>query len=136
MRSLFTRILPVALIAFALPVSVFADSLTNPLGSTVDIISIIAQIIRVVLGIVGIVTVVFVIYGGILMLVSAGNPERVKKGQDTLIWAVIGLVIIFGSYGIAQAIFNGLQGQSIDASTPTTTEATTDTATTDDAPAE
>lgn len=99
----------------ALPVIVQAASLTNPLGET-DPERIIANVIRVVLGIVGAISLVIIIYGGFMMMISAGNQERVDKGRKALMWAVIGLFVVFGSYGISTAIFNALSGNSILAS--------------------
>lgn len=88
-------------------------ALTNPLGSTTDPNTVIANIIKVSLGVVGGLALVIFIYGGLLMLLSAGNPERVKHGRDALMWATIGLIIIFGSYGIVNAVFNAIAGQAL-----------------------
>ena len=38
------------------------------------------------------------IYGRFLLILSAGNPEKVKKGTDSMRAAVIGLVVAFGGY--------------------------------------
>lgn len=96
-----------------LPEIVHADSLPNPLGSVTNPNELIANIIRVLLGVVAIVALVIIIYGGIEILISAGNEDRVKRGRDSLMWAFIGLLIVFGSYGIIQAVFKALGGESI-----------------------
>jgi hypothetical protein len=94
------------------PQLVHAASLTNPLGTT-DPDLIIANVIRVVLGVVGAISLVIIIYGGFMMMTSAGNQEKVDKGRKALMWAVIGLIVIFGSYGISTAIFSALSGGTI-----------------------
>ncbi|MFH1425912.1 MAG: MMCAP2_0565 family pilin-like conjugal transfer protein [Candidatus Kerfeldbacteria bacterium] len=88
-------------------------SLTNPLGNVTDPNEVIANVIRVFLGIVGIISLIIIVYGGFLLLTSGGSPERVKKGRDTLMWAAIGLVVVFASYGITEAIFRAIAGESI-----------------------
>lgn len=59
-------------------------------------------IINGILGIIGLVAVVFVIYGGFLYITSAGDPGKVKKGKDAILYSLIGLVVV----GIAFAVVN------------------------------
>jgi len=73
-----------------------------------DIVLVIVKIIRVVLGLLGLIAVILTIYGGFLIMTSAGNEEKVLKGRRVLINAVIGLVIIFFSFAIVQFIINRL----------------------------
>jgi len=48
------------------------------------------------------------IWGGFQLLFSGGNPEKIQKGKDTLVWATLGLVIIFGSWAITSWIIKGI----------------------------
>lgn len=59
---------------------------------------IIGNIIKTILTIVGALALGMFVYGGFTWLTSGGSPDRIKKGRDILVWAVIGLVIIFASY--------------------------------------
>lgn len=59
-------------------------------------------------GIVGALALLMFIYGGIMMVVSGGNPERVKKGTDILVTAVIGLIIVFGAYALIKFVGGSL----------------------------
>ncbi|MBN1326022.1 hypothetical protein JW977_03540 [Candidatus Falkowbacteria bacterium] len=68
----------------------------------------IGRIIKAVLAIVGSIAFIMFIYGGMFMLTSHGNPDMVKKGKDILIWSVIGLLIIFGSYIFVNYIITGI----------------------------
>ncbi len=81
--------------------------LNNPLGED-NPDKVIANVIDGVLSVIGGLALLFFIYGGFLMLISAGNPERIQKGRDTLMWATVGLIVVFGSYGIVQAIFQAI----------------------------
>lgn len=48
--------------------------------------------------IIGSFALIFFIYGGVNLIVSGGNPEKVKKGTDAMLAAVIGLFIAFAGY--------------------------------------
>ena len=49
---------------------------------------------------VGSVVLLMFIYGGATWILSAGNSERVQKGKQIIFGAIIGLLIVFGSYTI------------------------------------
>lgn len=52
------------------------------------------------------------IYGGVLFLTSAGSSDRVTKARQAITGAVIGLVIVFGSYTIVYFIMVNIFGVS------------------------
>lgn len=84
-------------------------NLTNPLQGNPDINTIIGRVISAILGIIGSITLVAFIYGGVLWLTSAGNDGRIKKGLNTMVYAVIGLFIIFAAYAILNTIISALR---------------------------
>jgi len=91
-----------------------AATLPNPMermGSTPQ--QVVGNIIKIVLGLVGTLSLVMFIYGGLQWMLSSGNPEKVKKGRDTLIWATLGLVIIFTSYMLVNFIITALTGGQV-----------------------
>src|ERR1700741_1948939 len=97
------RLLPFLALAL-FPLATFAQiacdpgtELCNPLG-TADLAEIIGRIIRDVLGISGVVALAMFVWGGAQFLLSQGNPDKVKQGKATLIWATIGLVVLFSAY--------------------------------------
>jgi len=49
-------------------------------------------------GVIGAIALVMFIYGGFTLILSQGNPEKVKKGFEVLGAAVTGLVIAFSAY--------------------------------------
>ena len=70
-------------------------------GTCRDVNNLVELIIRWASGffaILGTFAFVFFVYGGFTILLSAGNPEKVKKGQQTLVAAVVGLFIAFSAY--------------------------------------
>jgi len=83
-------------------------SLENPLGSVTSISQLYGRIIYAFLGLSGAVALVMFILGGFSWMTAGGNEEKVKKGRDTLIWASLGLVVIFSSYAVLKTIFETL----------------------------
>lgn len=86
-----------------------AAELYNPLGGK-TIPELIGFVIQAFLGISGSLALAMIVYGGFLWLTSAGKPERITKGQQTLLWSVIGLVVIFGANVLANFVISTLGG--------------------------
>lgn len=90
------------LLAALLPIShalAQADFSLNPLGNVEGGgPELYGRLLRVFLGFAGMAALFFFIWGGLVLLTSRGNPEKVKSGRDTLMWAAIGLVACFASY--------------------------------------
>ena len=89
--------------------------LTNPLTGkttytelTEGIPVLLGKIINSVLGIVGSLALVMFIYGGITWMLSGGNQERVTKGKQILIWATIGIIIIFTAYALVKFVLEAM----------------------------
>jgi hypothetical protein len=75
--------------------------LKNPLGTSTDSVQkVTGGIINSILGIIGSIALLMFIYGGFTWLTSGGSAENVKKGKEIIVWAVIGLAIVFLSYGL------------------------------------
>jgi len=77
--------------------------LPNFLG-TDDPSDVIGRVINYIVGLAGTAAMVMFIYGGAMWLISAGRPEYVSKGRDTMMWAAIGLFLIFTSYVLIKFI--------------------------------
>jgi len=83
------------------------EKLDNPLGNEEDgIYVILGRIIKALLGIVGSISLLMFIYGGITLLTSAGASEKIKKGQQTLVWASLGILVVFASYAVLKFVFS------------------------------
>jgi hypothetical protein len=79
-------------------------TLVNPLSVDTPE-ALINNVIKAILGIVGAIALLYLIIGGLMWLTSQGNTEKVKKGKDTLVWAIAGLAMIFFSYVILSYVF-------------------------------
>lgn len=71
-----------------------------------DFIKIIEASYTTIFGFIGSIALIMFIIGGVMFLVSSGNPESVSKAKKLMISAVIGLLIVFASYLIIQFVLN------------------------------
>ena len=94
------------------PQIVLAAELTNPLHTT-DIRTIIGRIIQAILGVTGATALLMFVYGGFLWLISGGENDKVKKGKETMKWAVAGLAVIIGAYMIINTIITALESGTV-----------------------
>jgi len=62
--------------------------------------------INFILGFVGLIAVIMMIYGGFILLTSQGEEEKTKKAKSTILFAVIGIVIILFSFAIVNTLFD------------------------------
>jgi len=70
--------------------------------------AVIAIIIKAALGLLGIVFLVIIIFAGYRWMTSSGNEEEVKKAQEAIKRAIIGLVIVLMAYSITFFVFKQL----------------------------
>lgn len=52
----------------------------------------------------GIISVIMIIIGGYWYVLSAGDPQKVKKAKDTILYAVVGLVISISAWSIIRFV--------------------------------
>lgn len=74
----------------------------NPLGGEFDPRVILGRIIGAALGVVGSIALVVFILGGLMWMTAGGNEERIRKGKDIIVWATLGLAVIFASYALVK----------------------------------
>jgi len=65
-----------------------------------------ANAIRVMLGFLGLIAVVLIMYAGWVWMTSQGNMEKIEIAKKILKNAIVGLLIIFSSFGIVTFIIN------------------------------
>jgi hypothetical protein len=85
------------------PITIANDSTGAP-----DINILIGKIINAVLGVVGSIALAMFVYGGLVWMTAAGAAEKVKKGRDILIWATIGLIVIFTAYAMVSFVLTNV----------------------------
>jgi len=77
----------------------------NPLGDNVsDIPSFIKEIINIVLYIGIPIIALAIIYTGFLFVQAQGNSEKLTRAKNSLVYTLIGAVLLLGAFVIAEAI--------------------------------
>lgn len=74
-----------------------------------DLVEAVIRVVKEGFKYIGSVAFAFFIYGGLTVILSFGNAERVKKGQQILVAAVVGILISFGAYMLINFILDALQ---------------------------
>lgn len=95
--------------AASAPSGVTGVALPNPLGTT-SVREIIGNIIAMLIGGAGSIALLMFVYGGLLWLTSAGNAEKIKKGQAIILWSVLGMVVMFSAYIIVKYVLGAILG--------------------------
>jgi len=73
-----------------------------------DMVNVATKIAAIILSVVGSLSLLAFVAGGLMWMLSAGNPEWVTRGKQTIIGAVIGLVVVFTSYTIIYFVYKSL----------------------------
>ncbi len=68
----------------------------------------VVNIINVGISVGGILAVFFIIVGGIQIATSQGDPSKFSKGKNTILYAVIGLIVMLVSYAIVAFVSQSL----------------------------
>lgn len=74
------------------------------------LVPVVTGIIQVVLGLVGIVAVAVMIYGGFTYLTSTGNPAKIAKAKNILLYGIVGVVVAGLAYAIVFFVSKVLGG--------------------------
>lgn len=70
------------------------------------------QITDTILYIVGIIAVIMLIWGGIRYVVSGGDAKKVTDAKNTILYAIIGLIISFLAYAIVRFVVSALPSET------------------------
>ena len=94
-----------------------ADNLENCKGikgenNSNDLMSVLTTIINVIIGVIGFVAVVVIILGGVQYTTSAGDPGKVKKAKDTILYGIIGLVVAILAFAIVNFVLSSFFNNS------------------------
>lgn len=81
------------LIALAVDAPACDGVICNPLGSD-DITVLIDRVINFFLYLAGPIAVLMTVYAGYLFITGGNKPEEIKKAKQTLLWVVIGVIVL------------------------------------------
>ena len=77
-------------------------------SNTNDLMKTVNQIINIVIGVIGFAAVAMTIYGGVQYTTSAGDPGKVKKAKDTIMYGIVGLVVAILAFAIVNFVLSSL----------------------------
>lgn len=69
-----------------------------------DLVSSVKTIINVILGVLSFVAVAIIILGGVSYMTSQGDPAKATKAKNTIVYAVIGLVVSLLAFAIVNFV--------------------------------
>lgn len=72
-------------------------------------VSLLLDLVNYLFGIIGALALGVFVYGGFVLIISQGNPEKVKQGTGAMINAVIGMFVAFSGYMLVGYIGEILQ---------------------------
>lgn len=64
----------------------------------------IKNVIKVIAGLSGLVATGFFVLGGFTYITSSGNPEKLHKAKQTLLWSGIGLAIVIAAFALSTIV--------------------------------
>ena len=91
----------------------FVNATSFPAARIVDISTLLSVIIPLLTLGGGLLFFVIILQAAFKYLTSEGKPEEIAKAQKTLIWAIIGLVVVICAYTFVKiiAMILNIQGQ-------------------------
>lgn len=84
-------------------------------------VNIVASVIYMALGVLSIIFLILIIIAGYTWMTAGGNEEQVSKAKKNLKNAIIGVIIVLGSYAITWFVFEYLPFQGGTGGTANTT---------------
>lgn len=107
-RSIFASFVTALLLGFPIvALGQFTDGLTDVATGTgggyntsSNLAGTIGLLIQAFLGILGVIFLGLTLYAGFLWMTAAGDDGKVKQAKETLVRAVIGMVIVLAAYSI------------------------------------
>lgn len=66
--------------------------------------SITRRIINVLLFVIGLISVLMVVIGGLRYVLSGGDSGAVTSAKNTILYAIVGLIVAFSAYGIVNFV--------------------------------
>lgn len=100
-----------------IPAALFASTATDNIcsGASIssncngnDLTAQVGNITSTLLTVAGAVAVIIIIIGGIAYITSSGDSSRIKLAKDTVLYAVIGLVVVIIAYAIVNFVIKNI----------------------------
>ena len=69
-----------------------------------------SRLTNTILLVVGLISVIMLVYGGLRYILSGGDSKKVTEAKNTILYAIIGLIISLLAYAIVHFVLNSVVG--------------------------
>jgi len=111
-KKITILLIGLALIGAPLVVSAQSVDISNP-GEYDTFEELIMGMIKFVTYIAIFAAVFAIIYGGFIYMTASGDPQKVQKGTQTIVYAIVGLIVAFSAYAIVKFFLSTVFGIDI-----------------------
>ena len=91
-----------------------AVKIDNPLGNINSIPDLISAILGAIVAIGAPIAVLFLIYAGFMFVTARGNDTRLAKAKETLMWTIVGIVILLGAELLSEVVKGTIEQLGVD----------------------
>jgi len=88
------------------------DCIGRNIENDTSLESVIQSVVNTMLFLIGIISVIMLIVGGIRYVISGGNQSQVDGARNTILYAIVGLVIAFVAWGVVNFVIKALTSNS------------------------
>ena len=71
-----------------------------------SLMSNVSMLINVFASVMGFLAIGMIIYGGFMLLTAQGDPAKIKRGKDVVIYSIIGVILVMLAYAIVNFVMN------------------------------
>lgn len=99
----------IAGILIALSSSVLVNTISDFIKPSKDASEVLNGGFNLAYAVCGVIATAFIIYGGFMYLTSTGDPGKVRKGRQTLIYSIIGLLVVLLAWAITNFVIGAME---------------------------
>lgn len=94
---------------FVSAISITCQEIGNCANKTTTLDKAPLNVALILIGLVGGLSVIFILWGGFRYVISRGDPAAVKTAKETILYAIMGIVVAILAYAIVNFIVLGLE---------------------------
>lgn len=111
-NTIFYALIGLAIVGLAEVIVAFVTNIINKADGGGDIEASLIVILNNIIAIAGVIAVIFIIVSGVTYMTSAGDPGKIQKAKSTLLYSVIGLIVVALAYAIVNFAIGAISGSS------------------------
>jgi hypothetical protein len=69
-----------------------------------DLLVLVYMVVNLLIGFAGLVAIIYIVWGGLILLLSAGDPGKIGDGKKTIRDALLGFILVMLSYLIVSYV--------------------------------